>query len=465
MSVIALLGRPNVGKSTLYNRLTRTRDALVANFPGLTRDRQYGHASLEGNDFIVIDTGGLIDEASDIDDLMMQQSFQAAEEADLVVFMVDGQQGMNARDEQIAVQLRRMGKPIQLVVNKIDGVNALDVLPEFYGLGLGEPLPIAASQGRGMHDLTARLLEHFDLEPIADVKKDEQAEQKDLTIAVVGRPNVGKSTLINRLLGEERLVAFDQPGTTRDSINVTLHYNDEPLILIDTAGVRRRGRIKETVEKFSVIKTLQAIDDANVVIMMLDARESIADQDASLLGYILEQGRALVLAVNKWDRLSRDHRDEIRRQLERKLSFTDFADLHFISAKHGTDIYDVLDSAVRAYHSAFRRYSTPDLNRLLEDILAEHQPPIVRGRRIKLRYIHQGGVNPPRFIIHGNQTESVPDSYRRYLVNRIRQQLRIKGTPLQVEFRGGSNPYAGKRNKPPEKARGGKKHREHQRHR
>ena len=465
MPVIALLGRPNVGKSTLYNRLTRTRDALVANFPGLTRDRQYGHARLQGNDFMVIDTGGLIDEATDIDDLMIQQSFQAAEEADLVVFMVDGQQGMNTRDEQIAGQLRRMGKPIQLVVNKIDGVNALDVLPEFYSLGLGEPLPIAASQGRGMHELTGSLLEFFDLEPLVESKEEQQTEEKDLTIAVIGRPNVGKSTLINRLLGEERLVAFDQPGTTRDSINVTLEYNDEPLMLIDTAGVRRRGRIKEAVEKFSVIKTLQAIDDANVVIMMLDARESITDQDASLLGYILEQGRALVLAVNKWDRLSRDHRDEIRRQLERKLSFTDFADLHFISAKHGTGIFDVLDSAVEAYHSAFRRYATSDLNRLLEDMLIEHQPPIVRGRRIKLRYMHQGGVNPPRFIIHGNQTESVPESYRRFLVNRIRQQLRIQGTPLQVEFRSGKNPYAGKRNKPPEKTRSGKKHREHRRHR
>ena len=464
MPVIALLGRPNVGKSTLYNRLTRTRDALVANFPGLTRDRQYGHARVEGNDFMVIDTGGLIDEATDIDDLMIQQSFQAAEEADLVLFMVDGQQGINARDEQIAEQLRRMGKPIQLIVNKIDGVNAMDVLPEFYALGLGEPLPIAASQGRGMNELTGSLLEHFELEPVIESKED-QAEQQELTIAVIGRPNVGKSTLINRLLGEERLVAYDQPGTTRDSINVTLHYNDEPLILIDTAGVRRRGRIKETVEKFSVIKTLQAIDDANVVIMMLDARESITDQDASLLGYILEQGRALVLAVNKWDRLSQDHRDEIRRQLERKLSFTDFADLHFISAKHGTGIFDVLDSAVKAYHSAFRRYATSDLNRLLEDMLTEHQPPMVRGRRIKLRYIHQGGVNPPRFIIHGNQTESVPESYRRFLINRIRQQLRIKGTPLQVEFRSGSNPYAGKRKKPPEKTRSGKKPREHRRHR
>jgi len=465
MPVIALLGRPNVGKSTLFNRLTRTRDALVANFPGLTRDRQYGHARLEGQDFIVIDTGGLIDEATDIDDLMIQQSFYAAEEADLVLFMVDGQQGLNSRDEQVAMELRRMGKAIQLVVNKIDGVNEHDATSEFYTLGLGDPVAIAASQGRGMHELTSQLLAHFDLQPIKGEKEEQLDEEQGMKIAVIGRPNVGKSTLINRLLGEERLVAFDQPGTTRDSINVPMTYNDEPMMLIDTAGVRRRGRIKETVEKFSVVKTLQAVDEANVVIMMLDARESIADQDASLLGYILEQGRALVLAVNKWDRLSHEHRDEIRRQLERKLTFTDFADLHFISAKHGTGIFDVLDSAVRAFHSAFRRYSTPDLNRLLEDMLSEHQPPIVRGRRIKLRYIHQGGVNPPRFIIHGNQTESVPESYRRYLLNRIRQQLRIKGTPLQVEFRGGKNPYAERRKKPQEIPGKRRKQREHRRHR
>jgi len=465
MPVIALLGRPNVGKSTLFNRLTRTRDALVADFPGLTRDRQYGHAKLAGHDFIVIDTGGLIDEADDIDDLMIQQSFLAAEEADLVLFMVDGQQGLNSRDEQIADQLRRMGKPILLIVNKIDGVNELIATSEFHALGLGDPVGVAASQGRGMSELTTTLLSHPGLEPVEARPVEEQPEQQCLTVAVIGRPNVGKSTLINRLLGEERLVAYDQPGTTRDSINVPLTYNNEPMILIDTAGVRRRGRIKQTVEKFSVVKTLQAIDQANVVIMMLDARESIADQDASLLGYILEQGRALVLAVNKWDRLSEEHRQEIRRQLERKLTFTDFADLHFISAKHGTAIFDVLDSAVRAYHSAFRRYSTPDLNRLLEDMLAEHQPPIVRGRRIKLRYIHQGGVNPPLFIIHGNQTQSVPDSYRRYLINRIRQQLRIKGTPVQIEFRGSKNPYAGKRKKPKTSEKDKRKQREHRRHR
>ena len=465
MPVIALLGRPNVGKSTLFNRLTKTRDALVADFSGLTRDRQYGHAQIAGQDFIVIDTGGLIDEATDIDDLMIQQSFLAAEESDLVLFMVNAQEGINARDEEIATQLRRMGKAILLVVNKIDGVNAEAITHEFYSLGLGEPIAIAASQSRGLGELADNI--------VSSVEADSGHLQADQlppdfhcpTIAVIGRPNVGKSTLINRLLGEERLVAYDEPGTTRDSIYVKLEYNDEPLVLIDTAGVRRRGRIKQAVEKFSVVKTLQSIDQANVVIMMLDARESITDQDASLLGYVLEQGRALVLAVNKWDRLPQDQRELIRQQVERKLGFTDFADLHFISAKHGTAIFDVLDSAISAYASAFRRYNTPDLNRLLEDMLSEHQPPIVRGRRIKLRYIHQGGVNPPRFIIHGNQTESVPDSYRRFLVNRIRQQLRIQGTPIQVEFRSGDNPFAGKRSKKADKTKSGKKTREHRRHR
>ena len=465
MPVIALLGRPNVGKSTLFNRLTKTRDALVADFSGLTRDRQYGHAQIAGQDFIVIDTGGLIDETTDIDDLMIQQSFLAAEESDLVLFMVNAQEGINARDEEIAQQLRRMGKAILLVVNKIDGVNADAVTSEFYSLGLGEPIAIAASQSRGMGELADSIKSAVDADT-ADMKSELLPPDFHCpTIAVIGRPNVGKSTLINRLLGEERLVAYDQPGTTRDSIYVKLEYNDEPLVLIDTAGVRRRGRIKQTVEKFSVVKTLQSIDQANVVIMMLDARESIADQDASLLGYVLEQGRALVLAVNKCDRLPKDHRDQIRQQIDRKLTFTDFADLHFISAKHGTAIFDVLDSAITAYGSAFRRYSTPELNDLLEDMVSEHQPPTIRGRRIKLRYMHQGGVNPPRFIIHGNQTDSVPDSYRRFLINRIRQQLHIKGTPIQVEFRSGDNPYAGKRNKPGNKQPWRGKQREHSRHR
>lgn len=444
--VIALLGRPNVGKSTLFNRLTQTRDALVADYPGLTRDRKYGHAELNGRSFIVIDTGGLIDQGDAISDLMLRQSFHAAEEADLVLFLVDAQEGLNARDEEIAQQLRKLGKTILLVVNKIDSMNESIVSSEFHSLGLGQPRSIAALRGRGLQELTRCILDCFP--QLESEQNDLDAdEQRGMVFAVVGRPNVGKSTFINRLLGEERLLVYDKPGTTRDSIFVPFNYNDEDMTLVDTAGVRRRGRIQQTVEKFSVVKTLQSIDEANVVIMMLDARESIADQDASLLGYILERGRALVIGVNKWDRLSLGRREEIKRQLGRKLTFTDFADIHFISALHGSGIFDVLDSAMKAYHSAFRRFSTPDLNRLLQDMLSEYQPPLVHGRRIKLRYIHQGGTNPPRFIIHGNQADAVPDGYRRYLINRIRKHLRLQGTPIKVEFRGGSNPFAGKRNK------------------
>ncbi len=464
MPVLALLGRPNVGKSTLFNRLTRTRDALVADFPGLTRDRQYGHASLGGQSFILIDTGGLIDDADDIDEKMIQQSFQAAEEADAILFLVDAQQGLNARDEQIASQLRRLGKPVQLVMNKIDSQDLDTIIGEYYSLGLGDPAAIAASQGRGINRLSELLVERFGEEIDAEANEDDV--DRGMTFAVVGRPNVGKSTYINRLLGEERLVAYDQPGTTRDSIFVPFDYDGEKITLVDTAGVRRRGRIKQAVEKFSVVKTLQAIDEANVVIMMLDAREEIADQDASLLGYILERGRALVLGVNKWDRLPGEQREEIKRQLELKLGFTDFAELHFISALHGSGVFDVLDSAQRAYEAAFRRFSTPELNKLLEDMLTEHQPPLVRGRRIKLRYIHQGGTNPPRFIIHGSQAESVPDNFRRFLINRIRQHLRLKGTPIQVEFRSGENPFKGKRNKlTPRQIKKRERVREHRRHR
>ncbi len=445
MPVVALLGGPNVGKSTLFNRLTRTRDALVADYPGLTRDRQYGHADIGGRPFIIIDTGGLIDEAKDIDNLVMRQSLQAVGEADLILLLVDAQQGLNAHDEQIAEQLRRHGKPVQLLVNKIDSMDADMALSEFHILGLGEPMAIAAVQGRGLTRLSERLVGYF---PIPE-EPGGQADPADrgMTFAVVGRPNVGKSTYVNRLLGEERLVIFDRPGTTRDSIFVPLWYGTKRITLVDTAGIRRRGRIKQVVEKFSVVKTLQAIDEANVVIMMLDAREGIADQDASLLGYIIERGRALVLAINKWDRLSAEQRDKIKTQQELKLGFVDFAELHFISALHGTDVFDVLDSAERAYTASFRRFATPALNRLLQDMLAEHQPPLIRGRRIKLRYMHQGGTNPPRFIIHGNSAEAVPDNYRRYLVNRIRRHLRLWGTSIEIEFRGGDNPFKDRKNK------------------
>jgi GTP-binding protein len=444
--VIALLGRPNVGKSTLFNRLTKTRDALVANLPGLTRDRQYGSAEIGGHSFIVIDTGGLSVASEGLDDLMVKQSLMAASEADLLLFMVDARDGINAKDEEIAQQIRKLGKPVIAVVNKVDSMDADIVSSEFHALALGQTITIAAVHGRGINSLSRAILSHFpDIDKNPPVS--EQGADKGMVVAVVGRPNVGKSTFINRLLGEDRLIAFDQPGTTRDSIFVPFKHEGKPVTLVDTAGVRRRSKVRQTVEKFSVIQTLKAVDECNVAIMMLDAREGIAEQDATVLGYILEKGRALVLAINKWDRLEPSQRDLVRKQLEMKLAFARFAKHYFISALHGSGVFDVLDAAVDAYDSAFRRFATPMLNELLQDMLAEHQPPMVRGRRIKLRYMHQGGVNPPRFIIHGNQVESIPESYIRYLSNRLQKQLQLSGTPVQIEFRGSENPYAGKRNK------------------
>lgn len=445
MPVLALLGRPNVGKSTLFNQLTRARNALVADFPGLTRDRQYGYANLNGQSFTLIDTAGLIDDAHHIDEKMLKQSFQAAAEADAILFITDAQQGLSAYDELIVDQLRYFDTPVQLIINKIDSLNLDNIIGEFYELGLGDPVGISASQGRGINRLSELLAERFGDGTEQSVTQDDV--DRGMTFAVVGRPNVGKSTFINRLLGEERLLAFDQPGTTRDSIFVPFDYGGNRITLVDTAGVRRRGRIRQVVEKFSVIKTLQAIDQANVVIMLLDACEGIADQDASLLGYILERGRALVIGVNKWDHLPADQRKNIKRQLELKLGFVSFADLHFISSRYGSGIFDILDSAQKAYKSAFSRFATSHLNKLLQDILAEYQPPLVRGRRIKLRYINQCGSNPPHFIIHGNLTCSVPEGYRRFLINRMRKYLCLKGTPILIEFRGGDNPFKGRYNK------------------
>jgi len=408
--VIALVGRPNVGKSTLFNYLTRSRDALVADLPGLTRDRQYGTGRVGERPYIVVDTGGLSGEEVGVESLMAQQARQAVEEATVVLFLVDARDGLNPGDEAIARFLRQSGKPVFLVVNKTDGGDP-DVAPAC----------IAAAHGRGV--------------------------AQGMRVAVVGRPNVGKSTLVNRLLGEERVVVYDMPGTTRDSIFIPFERDGEQFTLIDTAGVRRRGRINEAIEKFSVIKTLQAIDAANVVVMVLDARQEVAEQDATLLGHILEAGRALVVAVNKWDNLPADQRDQIRRDLERRLGFVGFARLHFVSALHGTGVGNLFDSVHDAYRSAMIQCSTSMLTRLLESAVTAAPPPLVRGRRIKLRYAHQGGRNPPLIIIHGNQTEAVPGSYQRYLSNFFRQQLKLVGTPVRVEFRTGENPYAGRRNK------------------
>jgi len=440
---MAIEGRPNVGKSTLFNRMTRTRDALVADFPGLTRDRKYGDGKLGERPYIVIDTGGLTGDTEDLDGLMAQQAWQAIEEADLVFFLVDGRDGLTAADEAVATALRRTGKPRLLVVNKTDGIDSEVASSEFFALGLGDPHPVSAAHGRGVNALMAAAMA---LLPSAETVP-APADDDTIRVAVVGRPNVGKSTLINRMLGEERVLAYDMPGTTRDSIFIPFERDAVAYTLIDTAGVRRRARVREAIEKFSVIKTLQAIDAAHVVILVLDAQLGIGEQDASLAGYIAEKGRALVVAVNKWDGLESHNRREVSEQLERKLPFLGFARTCFISALHGTGVGDLFPQVRKAYAAAMRELPTPELTRILERAVQEHQPPLVHGRRIKLRYAHQGGRNPPVIVIHGNQTERVPEAYRRYLVNAFRSAMQLAGTPVRIEFKTGSNPYKGRRNK------------------
>lgn len=440
--VIALVGTPNVGKSTLFNRLTRTRDALVADQPGLTRDRIYGVGQYDDHSFIVIDTGGISGEQEGVDGLMLDQVWHAIDEADMVCFLTDGRAGLNASDEAIAQELRRRGKPIQLVVNKAEGLPHDNTVADFLSLGLGEPAVISAAHGQGVQYLLSTILENFP----ADEAVDKEEEEECPRIAVVGRPNVGKSTLINRLLGEERVVACDMPGTTRDSIAIPFERDGQAYTLIDTAGIRRRSRVDDMIEKFSVVKALKAIEDSNVVIAVIDAQEDITDQDVRLLGHALNAGRALVVAVNKWDHLPQAQRETIRYGLSRKLSFVDFADIHFISALHGTGVGDLIASVDKAYDSAMKHFPTPLLTRVLEDLTSQHAPPIVRGRRIKLRYAHQGGRNPPVVVVHGNQTSSVPDSYKRYLANGFRKVLKLHGTPLRIDFKAHDNPYKDKRN-------------------
>jgi len=443
LPVIALVGRPNVGKSTLFNRLTRSRDALVADQPGLTRDRKYGVGRLGPQPYLVVDTGGISGDRQGIHVLMEQQVQLAIGEADQVLFIIDGRDGLTAGDQVIAEDLRRTGKPITLVVNKTESLDYDSVSGDFFALGLGEPVPIAAAHGRGVHNLIDGVLEGL---PQPDQPHGHESEP-GVQIAVVGRPNVGKSTLVNRLLGEDRVLAFDQPGTTRDSISIPFESNGKKYTLIDTAGVRRRARISEVVEKFSVIKTLQSMEQANVVLLVLDAQQGISDQDAGLAGHVLESGRALVVVINKWDGLSGDERERIKSEMQRRLPFLDFADWRFISALHGSGVGHLLAAVDAAYQAATRDLKTAELTRILEDAVAEHQPPLVNGRRIKLRYAHQGGRNPPIIVIHGNQTAAVPGAYQRYLMNRYRAVFKLRGTPLRIEFKTGDNPYKGRRNK------------------
>ena len=445
LPVVALIGRPNVGKSTLFNQLTRSRDALVADYPGLTRDRQYGNGRVGDRPYLVIDTGGLVGDEQGLDGLMADQVWQAVDEADAVIFLLDARDGINLSDEQIAERLRRSGKPAWLALNKSDGQDTSDILADAYALGLGEPAQIAAVQGRGVATLINQALAEF---PAQDVVEADKRERKGIRIAVVGRPNVGKSTLTNRMLGEERVLAFDQPGTTRDSIYIDFERDGESYTLIDTAGVRRRSKVNEVIEKFSVIKTLQAINDADVALLVLDAHAGeVTEQDATLAGHILESGTAVVVTINKWDGLDDEKREWYRNQLDRRLPFLGFAERYFISALHGSGVGELYDAVKTAHRAASIKVSTADLTRLLEQATHDHQPPLVRGRRIKLRYAHQGGQYPPVIVIHGNQTSRLPHTYKRYLNNFFRAALKLVGTPIRLEFRTGDNPYKDKRNK------------------
>ena len=435
LPVIALVGRPNVGKSTLFNVLTRTRDAIVADVPGLTRDRQYGFGKVGPVPYVVIDTGGLVENPVGIEAQMRAQTERAVEEADRLVFLVDARAGLTPQDHFVLRELRRSGKPVTLALNKAEGLDEDNAAIDFHALGIGEPLAISAAHGRGCEDLMEQVLAGLEAQP------PESDDAGAIRIAIIGRPNVGKSTLVNRLLGEERVIASEQPGTTRDSILVPFHRDGHDFLLIDTAGMRRRSKVEDVVERASVAKTLQAIDEAHVVILVLDAHDTVAEQDASVLGVALERGRALIIAINKWDGIPAEQRETIHRQLALKLDFVPFAPLYFISARHGTGVGDLVGATVRAYEAAMREMPTRELTRTLEHALTVHQPPMVHGRRIKLRYAHQGGRNPPRIIIHGNQTASIPDSYSRYLANVFRKKFDLFATPVAMEFRTDGNPY------------------------
>lgn len=470
LPVVALVGRPNVGKSTLFNRLTRSRDALVADYPGLTRDRQYGQAEVEEHPFIVIDTGGINGDEQGIDIKMAEQSLMAVEEADAVLFLVDARDGLTAADHGIAEYLRKQNKKVFLVANKIDGIDGDSAVAEFYSLGLGEQVhQIAAAHGRGVTQLlTLALTPHIEAlanpshdenlrpealsedsvlsdEELQEQLEDEPQENDKIKLAIIGRPNVGKSTLTNRILGEERVVVYDMPGTTRDSVYIPMERNGREYTLIDTAGIRRRKNVTDVVEKYSVIKTLRAIEDANVCLLIIDAQEGISDQDLSLLGFILEAGRSLVLAVNKWDGLEEHEKDRIKTELDRRLGFIDFARVHFISALHGTGVGHLYESVEEAFISATKRISTAMVTKILDMAVFDHQPPLHQGRRIKLKYAHAGGYNPPIIIIHGNSAKKLPMSYKRYLMNYYRKSLKMMGTPIRIQFKDTLNPFAGKK--------------------
>lgn len=445
LPVVAIVGRPNVGKSTLFNALTRTRDALVADMPGVTRDRQYGISDVGERPCVLIDTGGLVGQAEGIDYLTARQVHQAIEESQLVLFVVSARDGLTHEDEEISQLLRQHDRQVLLIGNKTDGTDPDIALAEFTALGMGPALPVAASHRRGMSDLMEAATRV--LPPLEDDDVDSEQDRDRIRLAIVGRPNVGKSTLVNRMLGEERVMAFDQPGTTRDSISTFTEYAGVKYELIDTAGVRRRSRVTDVVEKFSVIKALQAIDRAHVVVLMLDASEGLTDQDTTLLGHILQQGRALVIALNKWDGMSEYDRQQVLSEMDRRLQYVPWARQLRLSALHGSGLKELVKAVNEAWRSATIDMPTPELTRVLQKAWEAHQPPMSQGRTSRLRFAHSGGNLPPRIIIHGNRTDAIPASYKRYLENVFIRHFKLRGTPLQINFRSGSNPFKDKKNK------------------
>lgn len=438
--VVAIVGRPNVGKSTLFNCLTASRAALVSDFPGMTRDRQYGEANIANHSFIVIDTaGGLADEKNPLDKLTTAQALLAIKEADKILFLVDSRAGITAEDQSIAKKLRQLQKEIFLVVNKTEGLDAAIATADFYQLGLGTPYPVATAHNSGIVELIEKIFTE------TDVPKKIETTREAIKLAIIGRPNVGKSTLINRMLGEERVIVYDQPGTTRDSIFIPLERHGKNYILIDTAGVRRRGKIFEAIEKFSVVKTLQAIEATDVVLFLLDGHQGVTEQDLRLLGFILESGKALVIAVNKWDGMTQEARDKTRASIDRRLNFLFFVRIHTISALHGSGVGNLFNSVDEAYLSANKKLATPLLTKILQKAIEAHTPPLVQGRRIKLRYAHAGGQHPPLIVIHGNQVTSLPKSYRQYLANTYQKYLKLIGTPVRIDLKNSKNPYTHKK--------------------
>jgi GTP-binding protein len=445
LPVIAIVGRPNVGKSAFFNRWTSTRDAIVSDTAGMTRDRQYGEVVINDQRIIVVDTGGITDEKNELQLLMSQQSFQAIAEADQILFLVEVRAGLTADDLVIAKKLRTLQKDIFVIVNKAEGMDPDLAVAEFFRLGFGTPIPISAAHGRGISELSNIVLNKYIEKPV-EAAEDPLA-QPGVKLAIIGRPNVGKSTLTNRMLGEERVIVLDQPGTTRDSIAIPLKRFDKDYILIDTAGIRRRGKIFEATEKFSVVKTLQAIAATNVVLFVIDGRDGVTEQDLRLLGFILENGKSLVIAINKWDGMSEDDRIKTQTSIDRSLHFVSFVKIHFISALHGSGVGNLFGSIDEAYLSASKKLPTPLLTKILQTAVTEHQPPLVQGRRIKLRYAHAGGHNPPRIIIHGNQVDALPESYRRYLANTFQEKLRMVGTPVVIQLKSSENPFKDVKNK------------------